>query len=154
MYCRPIRRTRLRNIVVLAHLRRRRAAFSLTELMVVIVIIGLLAGAVAVGARAYLAAGSQGVAKMEIGRIVEALESYSSQMQGRYPETSEGLGVLTESTARFPGGLLNGNLDDPWGNAYEYVVPGDDDEPYEIISSGADGRIGTDDDISSTDLSE
>ncbi|MEM7456251.1 MAG: type II secretion system protein GspG [Planctomycetota bacterium] len=132
---------------------RVRRGFSLTELMVVIVIIGLLAGAVAVGARAYMAAGRSGVARMEISQIVEALESYSA-MKGRLPATNEGLQVLVESTDQFPGGLLKGNLNDPWGNPYEYVVPGPDGEPYEILCSGADGRIGTDDDISNTELGD
>jgi general secretion pathway protein G len=128
-----------------------RGGFSLTELMVVIVIIGLLAGAVAVGTRGYLAASRKGVAKMELSEITNALESYNA-LRTRYPTTEEGLAVLTKSTDDFPGGLLKGDLNDPWGNPYEYVVPGTNNEPFEIVCSGADGRFGTEDDISSNNL--
>lgn len=128
-----------------------RDGFSLTELMVVIVIIGMLAGAVAIGTRGYLAASRKGVAEMEISEITNALESYNGLKTG-YPSVVEGLAVLTESTEEFPGGLLKGDLNDPWGNPYEYVVPGTNEEPFDVASSGADGRFGTDDDISSSDL--
>lgn len=129
-----------------------RTGFSLTELMVVIVIIGLLAGAVAIGARRYLSAGRTGVAKMEIADIVQALESYNGVESG-YPSQQEGLKVLVESN---DGGdsWLKGDLNDPWGNPYEYLIPGPEGAPFEVISSGPDGRIGTADDLSSQRLGD
>lgn len=137
----------------LIHRRIQRSGFSLAELMVVIVIIGLLAGAVAVGTRGYLAASRKGVAKMEISDISNALESYNGLKNG-YPTEEEGLMVLTTSSDDFPGGLLKGDLNDPWGNPYEYVVPGTNGEPYDVVSSGADGRYGTEDDLSSANAGE
>lgn len=128
-----------------------RSGFSLTELMVVIVIIGLLAGAVAIGARTFLSAGREGVAKMEIATIVDALESYAA-LNVDYPEQLE---ELMKKTDQHPDGFLKtGNLKDPWENDYEYIVPGPDGEPYELVSSGPDKRFGTPDDISSLHLEE
>ena len=130
-----------------------RSGFTLTELLVVIAIIGLLSGVATVGMRAYLASSRTRVAKIEMSEITNALENYNS-IKSTYPSTDQGLQVLGQSTAEFPGGLLEGNLADPWGNPYEYVVPGTDGEPFEIICSGADGRIGTADDLTSIQLDE
>ncbi len=141
MYCKTTWRT------------ARRTGFTLVELMVVIVLIGLLAGAVAVGTRSYLISGKQAVAKLEISRICQALETFYS-IKDRYPSNDEGIEILAEESEQFPGGLLSGVPTDPWGNSYEYVQPGRE-TPYEIISFGADAREGgegADRDIRSTDL--
>lgn len=131
-----------------------RRGFSLTELLVVIVIIGLLATAVVAGTRGYLASSRKGTAKMEIARIVDALEAYNG-VQGGYPNPNNGLQPLMESTDDFPGGYLKGgDLNDPWQQPYEYIVPGTDGEPFDVISSGPDEVAGTDDDIVSYNLSK
>lgn len=131
---------------------RHRGGFTLTELLVVIAIIGLLSGIATVGMRAYLANSRIRVAKIEISKIVSALENYNS-IKARYPSMAEGIAVLSESTDEFPGGLLNGNLNDPWGRPYEYLIPGEDGEPFEVICLGPDGRQ-SDDDISSSSLDD
>ncbi|MEO0529375.1 MAG: type II secretion system major pseudopilin GspG [Planctomycetota bacterium] len=133
----------------------RRQAFSLVELMVVIVIIGLLAGTATVSVRSYLVRSKQNVAKSEIAKLVQALETYYAEYD-RYPTTDEGLQALVEPSEAFADGLLTTLPDDPWGNPYEYLNPGRE-TAYEVISYGADGRdggAGADKDFSSALLGE
>jgi general secretion pathway protein G len=117
-----------------------RRGFSLVELIVVMVILGMLAGLVAVRTRGYLVSSKQNAAKAEIANIVKAIETFYAD-QGRYPTTDEGLQTLVEGTDSWPDGFLNKLPRDPWKNAYEYVSPGSN-EPYEVVSLGADGREG------------
>ncbi len=119
---------------------RARHAFSLVELIVVMVILGMLAGLVAVRTRGYLISSKQNAAKAEIANIVKAIETFYAD-QGRYPTTDEGLEVLAEGTDTWPDGFLNKVPRDPWKNSYEYVSPGTT-EPYEVLCLGADGREG------------
>lgn len=130
-------------------------AFSLVELIVVMVIIGMLAGLVAVRTRSYLIASKQNVAKAEIANIVKALETFYAD-QGRYPTNDEGLSILTEGTSSFPDGFLPRIAKDPWKHAYEYVSPGPE-SAFEVMCLGADGKEGgegADRDISSERLSD
>ena len=132
---------------------KRRTGFSLVELMVVIVILGLLAGAVSMSVRSYLVRGKRNVAKMEIARISEAIETFYSHFD-RFPSNEEGLAALTEASDAFPDGLLNKIPVDPWRNSYEYIHPGRS-RPFEIICYGAGGVEGgtsAEADISSDDL--
>ena len=133
--------------------RRNRRAFSLVELMVVIVIIGLLSTVVTISVRGYLITSKQNVAKMEIAKIASAIDTFYAH-NDRYPTTNEGLQSLVERSEEFPEGLLTSMPIDPWGDEYEYVSPGGD-QPYEIVSYGADhreGGKGADLDISSRTL--
>lgn len=133
----------------------RRGGFTLAELMVVIVIIGLLAGVVTISVRSYLTRSRQNVAKMEIAKICQALDTFYSQYD-RYPSNDKGLAALTEKTAAFTDGLLTKLPVDPWGNPYEYQSPGRKG-PYEVIAYGADhreGGTGADADISSDNLGD
>lgn len=122
--------------------RLRPNAFSLVELIVVMVILGMLAGLVAVRTRGYLISSKQNAARAEIANIVKAIETFYAD-QGRYPNTDEGLDVLAQGTDTWPDGFLNKVPLDPWKNSYEYVSPGST-EPYEVICLGADGREGGD----------
>ena len=131
----------------------KRIGFTLVELMVVIVIIGLLAGAVTFSVRSYLIRSKQNVARMEISKICQALETYYTAYD-RYPTSEEGLDVLASPSDEFPDGILTKVPRDPWGNPYEYIYPGRR-SAYEVISYGADGREGgdgADRDISSEEL--
>jgi len=132
-----------------------RAGFSLVEIMVVIVIIGLLAGATTIAVRSYLNAGRRGTARLEITNIKKALETYQS-VYGKYPTQEEGLAALQRPTADYPDGFLENDLDDPWSHPYEYFVVQGKKDPFEIVSYGADGRpggSGGDSDISSLNMS-
>jgi general secretion pathway protein G len=122
------------------------------ELMVVIVIIGLLAGAVTVSVRSYLIRGKQSVAAMEIAKICQALDTYYTVLD-TYPSTDQGIAVLAEKSDTFSDGLLNKIPRDPWGNLYVYRQPGQN-APYEVLSYGADNQEGGDGanrDITNTD---
>ncbi len=134
---------------------RRRRGFSLVEIMVVIVIIGLLAGVVTVNVRGYLIKAKQATARDEIRTIAGALESYNLTY-GRVPGNDDGLAILTRQTPKLPEPLLMGVPVDPWGNDYQYNSPGSAG-PYEVICHGGDGRPGgdgADADISSNNLKE
>jgi len=133
----------------------RRYAFSLVELIVVVVIIGILAGLVAVKTRSYLVASKQNAAKVEIRKIVDAVDAYHA-INDRYPSNEEGLQVLTVKSESFVDGYLNEVPLDPWKNAYQYNSPGAE-SAFEVICLGADGREGGEGanrDISSEDLDE
>ena len=120
--------------------KNKRRAFTLLEIMVVVVIIGLLVGLVTVRTRSYLHVSRQNAAQAEIAKMVDALEAYYA-VHNRYPTNEEGIGALTAKTSQFPDGLLSKVPKDPWGNDYVYNSPGRT-SAYEVISYGADGREG------------
>jgi general secretion pathway protein G len=107
----------------------RRAGFTFIEVMVVVVIIGMLAGAVTLKVSSYMDKSKINRAKADIALIVKAIEADS--LDGQYPGNSEGLSNVQVK-----------NKTDPWGNAYQYNSPGQEDRPYEVFSFGADGRPG------------
>ncbi len=122
-----------------------RKAFSLIEIMIVIIIIGLLAGLVLPN---LLGQGEQAKRKIvciQMKSIKDALKSFKMQ-NGTYPTTEEGIAALVtnpdpEKYKSFPdGGFLDGKKPlDPWSNPYIYT---NDDGKIEIISLGADGKEG------------
>ena len=119
---------------------RQHAAFSLVELMVVVIIIGLLSTLVAVQTRSYLIASKQNAARAEIATMVSALESFYAD-QSRYPNNEEGIEILTRGTRSFPDGFLKKVPTDPWGRPYEYISPAVK-SPFTILCLGGDGREG------------
>lgn len=132
---------------------RRRAGFSLVELIVVMVILGLLAGLVAVKTRGYLVTSRQNAVKSEFATISKALETFRVD-QGRFPTEDEGLAILSQGTDTWPDGFLSKIPKDPWKNDYIYLVQ---DGEFELICLGADGREGgesEDRDFSSIELAE
>jgi len=125
------------------------------EIMIVVVIMGLLAGVVTLSVRSYMDRARVNTARNEIATIRHALETFYATY-GRYPSNDEGLEALTKSSEKLPAAPLEGDLVDPWGNAYQYNSPGREG-PYEVICYGADGREGgdgIDSDITSDDLKE
>jgi general secretion pathway protein G len=135
--------------------RRPRHAFTLLEIMFVLVMIAVLATIVTVNVRYYYLKGKQNTARAEIGAIRTALETYFTA-NNAYPDNAEGLAALTKTSEKQPEPLLKQLPIDPWGRPYQYNRPGRA-EPYEIICFGADGRPGgegADKDIASYDLKE
>ena len=129
--------------------RRRRAGkdeegFSLVELMVVIVIIGLLATIVIINVMPAADRAANIKARADIATLEQAVEMYRLDHM-RYPTGDEGLQAL------IAGRYIRRLPDDPWGNPYRYATPGADGQPFRIASWGADGReggSGEDEDIS------
>lgn len=118
--------------------------------MVVVVIIGILATVVTVSVTDYLVKGKQNAAKAEIAQFASALQLFYMD-NDRYPDNDEGLEVLRRSTPEHPQGLLQGDLLDPWGQAYVYVYPGQHGA-FDVCSFGAnkqEGGLGGDKDICS-----
>ncbi|PHV07385.1 type II secretion system protein GspG [Janthinobacterium sp. BJB412] len=133
----------------------RAAGFTLLELLVVIVIIGLLAAYVGPKYFAQLGKSEVTIAKAQIEAFEKSLDTFRLDV-GRYPSTEEGLAALQVAPAT-AGAKWNGPYmkkgvpPDPWGNAYQYKAPGSKAE-FEILSLGRDGKpngTGEDADISS-----
>lgn len=133
--------------------RRRRRGFSLVELIVVMVILGMLAGLVAVKTRGYLVNSRKNAVKAEMAEILKALETFRID-QSRFPTEDEGLAILTQETATFPEGFLNKVPRDPWGNPYLYYLSEDGVEVISLGSDGREGGEGEDADFSSKMLEE
>lgn len=136
------------------HPHRGRYAFSLIEVMVVLVIIAMAATLVTINVRGAMNRARGDAARAEISTLAKAVEEFHL-VHSRYPTAEEGLEALTRQTDRLPEPLIEGGLaPDPWGNAYEYVHPGLS-AVFEIISYGADGQeggTGADADIISSDV--
>lgn len=125
-------------------------AFTLIELMVVIVILGILAAFVVPRLAKRPEDARVMKARIEISNIEQTLELYYLD-NGIYPSMEQGLGALVEKpqTGEIPenwkegGYLVKGRLSaDPWGNPYIYVSPGIHNADYDIYSLGKDGQEG------------
>ena len=123
----------------------RQSGFTLLELLVVIVIIGLLAAYVGPKYFAQLGKSEVTVAKAQIEAFEKSLDTYRLDV-GRYPTTEEGMAALLTAPAT-AGAKWNGPYlkkavpQDPWGRPYQYRAPGSKGE-YEIMSTGKDGQPG------------
>lgn len=118
--------------------------FTLLELLVVMVIIGLLAGLVAPRYFAQVGKSQVKVAKAQIDSLEKALDQYRLDV-GHYPSTEEGLQALVaapSSEANWAGPYLRKGIPaDPWGRPYVYTQPGTHGD-YDLLSYGKDGREG------------
>jgi len=128
------------------------SGFTLIEIMVVVVIIGILIGLVAPNVLGRVDKARVTAAKADIATLEQALEMYRLDNH-TYPSTDQGLEALVVKPGGEPvaknwnpeGYLKKGKLPlDPWGNAYQYLAPGQDRRPYDLFSFGADGREGGD----------
>jgi general secretion pathway protein G len=118
---------------------------TLIEILVVLVILGLIAGAVAVNVVGQAEKARVDRAKTDVQRIAsEGVEAYKV-MKGRYPTTEEGLGVLIQEKFLRPNSK-EGKLLDPWNREYVYLYPGQTHpDGFDVKSYGADGQPGGDD---------
>ncbi len=142
---------------------RKREGFTLLELMIVVIILGILATFLVPKIIHKPDEARIVKAKSDIKAIELSLKMYKLD-NGNYPTTEQGLKALIEKPEEPPvpnnwkeGGYLDASSvpSDPWGNAYIYRSPGDNGRDYEIISLGADGKEGGSDfnaDIESWEL--
>lgn len=123
---------------------RKPSGFTLLELLVVIVIIGLLAGYVAPRYFSQVGRSEVQVARAQIESLEKALDQYRLDMR-RYPTAEEGLEALVakpQSAEAWQGPYLKKAVPaDPWGRAYVYRVPGEKGE-FQLLSYGRDGKPG------------
>ncbi len=124
------------------------AGFTLLEMLVVLVIIGLLAGLV--GPRLFSRVDDSKVktANVQVKMLKGALETMRLDIN-RFPLASEGLALLYHKPITGPiqtlwkGPYLDEEIPlDPWGNPYQYSTPGANDMPFALYSFGADGKPG------------
>lgn len=117
-----------------------RVGFTLMELMIVIVIIGIIVAIVAPRMVGALDESNVAAAKAQIRNFKTALLSYRIKFN-KYPSTAEGLNALINN-AKEP--FLDSSVipKDPWGNEYVYRCPGSSGREYDIVSYGRDGQPG------------
>ena len=122
----------------------RPGGFTLLELMVVVVIIGLLAAYVAPRYFAQVGKSEAKLARAQIDALEKALDQYRGDT-GHYPSTEQGLQALMAAPpgeTRWAGPYLRRQLPaDPWGRAYIYLQPGKHGE-LDLSSLGSDGQPG------------
>ncbi len=120
--------------------------FTLIELMIVVVILGILAAIIVPKFLGREEQARRVAVKVQIKNFESALSMFKLD-NGFYPTTEEGLQALVEKpvTGRVPGNwkqYLPKVPKDPWGNDYVYISPGMDGRDYDIISFGQDGEEG------------
>lgn len=130
-------------------MRRRQRGLTLIEMLVVLVIVGLLAGLV--GPRLFGQADKSKVktAEVQVKMLKGALQTLQLDL-GRFPTEQAGLELLVnppnaaELRQRWHGPYISEPElpRDPWGNPYRYSVPGRDNMPFALYSLGADGKLG------------
>ncbi|HEX8668115.1 MAG TPA: type II secretion system major pseudopilin GspG [Allosphingosinicella sp.] len=111
------------------------SGFTLVELMVVIVIIGLLATVVVINVMPATDKAALTKARADIATLEQGVEMYRLNKL-TYPAAGEGLQAVVSE------GYVKRLPQDPWGNPYQYTAPGRDGRAFDIMSLGADGREG------------
>lgn len=132
---------------------KKNKGFSLLEIMVVIVIMGLLAAMVVPNVMGSLDEANITKVKTDIRELEKALKMYNMDVK-RYPTTDQGLQALVEKPTSAPvpkkyrsDGYIEKLTEDSWGSAYYYKMPSDHGSKYDVFSAGPDGEVGTCDDI-------
>ncbi len=128
--------------------RRAKGGFTLVEILVVMVILGMLFGLVGPRVIDYLSRAKSDVTRIQLENIATALDLYRLDV-GRYPSQEEGLEALVASPAgvdRWSGPYLKDRALplDPWDRDYIYAIPGNHDGTFDLSSLGSDGAEGGD----------
>lgn len=133
------------------HKRYTQRGFTLIEIMVVMVILGLLVAIVAPNIMGRSEQAKITIAETQLKNIQSALDLYRLD-NSHYPSTQQGLEALVSKPSGSPepnnwnpDGYLKSVPEDPWGNQFQYVSPGTEG-PYDLYSYGADGQEGGDGD--------
>ena len=127
--------------------RKKSPGFTLVEIMVVVVIIGILAAAIIPQFIGTTQDAKVSAAKAQVAELESAVERFYVHMD-RYPTADEGLKVLVDPPAgddakKWRGPYIKQLRNDPWGNPYQYLVPGTHNPAsFDIWSRGADGADG------------
>lgn len=134
-------------------LRNQARGFTLLELLVVILIIGLLTGIVAPRFLGQIGRSETTAARAQLDAFDKALQGYRIDT-GRFPSSGQGLKALVNQPSdepRWRGPYMRDDIPvDPWGSAYQYRQPGVNGRDYDLLSYGRDraaGGIGDDADI-------
>lgn len=135
------------------------SGFTLLEVMIVLVIIGIIASMVVPNLMGSQDTAQKQKAVIDIGSLESALALYRSQNYD-YPTTEQGLEALVEQTTIEPiprrfqeGGYIKRLPQDPWGNDYQLLNPGEHGK-MDVFSMGPDGEAATDDDIGNWNLAD
>jgi general secretion pathway protein G len=127
----------------------RTRGFTLLEIMVVVIIIGLLAAVIVPTVMNRVDDAKVTKTKEDIRSLETALTMYYMDIS-KYPTNDQGLGALvtqpTDPTIKNwkAGGYIDRISKDPWGNEYQFVFPGTHGKAYDLCSLGADGQPGGD----------
>jgi general secretion pathway protein G len=139
--------------------RNKQRGFTLLEVMVVIVIIGLFGSVVVQNLMGNMDSAKLQKAVQDINALETSLSMYKMD-NFKYPNTEQGLEALVEETdveplpRRFPdGGYVKRLPDDPWGNEYQLLNPGENGD-IDIFTMGPDGEAGTEDDIGNWNIGD
>jgi general secretion pathway protein G len=127
-----------------------RSGFTLIEVMVVVLILGILAALVAPNVFRHVGESKATTARTQIEMLGAALDAYRLD-NDRYPTAEQTLSALRQAPSTEPvpvhwnGPYLKKDVPlDPWGNAYVYLVPGVHGVGYDLLSLGRDGQEGGD----------
>jgi general secretion pathway protein G len=127
-------------------LQKRHGGFTLLEIMVVVIIIGVLAATIIPQFMGTTHDAKVSAAKSDVAQLESAMERFNLHMD-RYPTMDEGLKVLVEAPAgddkKWRGPYIKVLRSDPWGNPYQYRAPGmHHPSTFDVWSRGADGQDG------------
>ncbi len=132
------------NTSKISYLKIKNQGFTLLELLVVMVIIGLLAGYVGPKYFEQIGKSENKIAKAQIDALGKALDQYRIDT-GRYPSSEQGLSALYKkpsNESKWSGPYLKKNIpNDPWDKPYIFKSPGEHGD-YDLYSLGKDGQLG------------
>ncbi len=144
------------NRTLQSHKHRNAHAFTLVEMLLVLVILATLAAIVIPKMAGRSEQAKVTAAKSQISSFEMALDSFEVD-NGYYPKTGDLDALVNQpgGTSNWRGPYLKSIPVDPWGNAYTYDYPGKHNpNGYDLLSNGPDGRSGTDDDINNWDVTK